>query len=58
MRISYPKASGESELPFSNYVYMWAFPISAVFEARLRGEGIDAGALEDNYGKRGVICLV
>lgn len=58
MRISYPKASGENEPPFSNYVYMWAFPISAVFEARLRGEGIDAGAQEDNFGERGVICLV
>lgn len=44
-RVSFPKVMGEVEPPFSNYIHMWALPASAVFEAYLRGERIDAESM-------------
>ena len=44
-RVSFPKVMGEVEPPFSNYIHMWALPAGAVFDAYLRGERIDAGAM-------------
>ena len=44
-RVSFPKVMGEVELPFSNYIHMWALPASEVFDAYLRGEKIDAGVM-------------
>lgn len=44
-RVSFPKVMGEVEMPLSNYIHMWALPADEVFDAYLRGERIDAGAM-------------
>ena len=44
-RVSFPKVMGEVEPPFSNYIHMWALPAGEVFDAYLRGERINAGAM-------------
>lgn len=44
-RVSFPKVMGEVEPPFSNYIHMWALPADEVFDAYLRGERINAGAM-------------
>lgn len=44
-RVSFPGAMGEVELPFSNYIRMWALPASEVFDAYLRSERIDDGLM-------------
>ena len=44
-RVSFPKVMGEVEPPFSNYIHMWALPAGEVFDAYLRGERIDVGAM-------------
>lgn len=38
-------ASEAIELPFSNYIHMWALPASEAFDAYLRGERIDDGLM-------------
>ena len=43
-RVEFSKVMGETEAPFSNYVYMWALPAHKIFDAFLRD-----GSLSDEY---------
>ena len=37
-RVSFPRVMGEVDLPFSNFIHMWALPADKVFEAYLQQE--------------------
>lgn len=44
-RVSFPEVMGKTDRPLSDYIHMWALPASDVFDAYLRGERIDMGAM-------------
>lgn len=45
-RVSFSEVMGKEGLPFSNYVDMWALPAREIFNAYLRNERIDCGAMK------------
>ena len=45
-RVSFPEVMGKENLPFSNYVDMWALPAYEIFDAYLQNERIDCGVMK------------
>lgn len=45
-RVSFPEVMGTVDPPLSNYIEMWALPVSKVFEAYLEGRELDCSNWE------------